>query len=158
MKSVGLLVALAVAAIAAPTAAHFGVSAYSRYRVASIRHANLKLQQRELRQYAEQVAEYKLFAERVERFIRSAQSAGLDYGGWNRHHVDIKDRVVSFAELPQFIADHAGGENYYFLPTKLQIRAQGDRGDANPFARRGARTSGDAVMVSLVGDFLVPIP
>jgi hypothetical protein len=147
----------AIVAIAAPASTHFGVSAYGSYREASIRHADLKLQQRELRAYAEQVAEYKRFATRVERFISTAYAAGIADGGWNRHHVDIEKRVVSFTELAQLVTDHAGGDNYYFLPYKLRIEARGAGGVTNPFGRGGARTSRDEVMVSLAGDFLVPI-
>lgn len=157
MKNVVIPLAFAIAAIAAPITTHLGVSAYGEYRVASIRNADLKRQQLALKEFTGRLVEYKRFAARVERFIANTHTAGVVDGSWNRHHVDIKDRVVSFTELAQLIADHADGENYYFLPSKLQIQARGAGGFANPFVRGGAKTSRDELTVSLVGDFLVPI-
>ena len=157
MKNITLLLALAVAAIAAPLTTYFGVSAYTESRAASIRHADLKRQQRLLEEYSVQLAEYEQFTARVERFIQSAQTAGVAEEAWNRHHVDIEDRVVSLEELDQFIAEAGGGDNYYFLPSKLQILSPGAGTVENPFRRRGASGSTQEVHVSLTGDYLVRV-
>ena len=157
MKNIIILLALSIASIAAPTAVYFGVTAYTKYRVASIQHADLKRQQRALKEYSVQVDEYNRFAARVERFIQNAKGAGVADEGWDRHHVNIKQRVVTFAELGQFIADASGGDNYYFLPDRLHIQAPGAGVVGNPFRRSGVKISRDEVKVSLEGDFLVRI-
>lgn len=157
MKNVALLLALAVGAVAAPTATWFGAATYGEYRQASMRHADLQRQQRDLDAYSEQVAQYRRFAARVERFIGAARAAGVADESWNRHHVDIKDRVLSLAELAQFIEDAGGGDSYYFLPERLQIQASRSGGSVNPFRGRSAARSPDVVSVSLSGYFLVPV-
>lgn len=157
MKNIAILLVLAVAAIAAPAFTFFAASSYAQYKEASIRNADLERQQRELHEYGEEVAEYKRFAGRVERFIANARAAGISDEGWNRHHVDIQNRVASFGELAQFIEDSTGGDNYYFLPAKLQIQTGTAGGAASSFGRRAAATSADQVRVSLMGEFLVPV-
>ena len=157
MKTRVILLAIIIAAIAAPTAVYFGVTAYTRYRVASVAHADLKRQQRDLGQYSAQVDEYNRFAARVEGFIQNAKSAGVADEAWDRHHVDIKQRILTFDELDQFIAGASSGDNYYFLPDKLTIQAPGADTGNNPFRHGRVNTSPDEVGVSLVGDFLVRV-
>jgi len=150
-----ILPVLAVLAIAAPTAVYFSANAYSGYRAAAVRNVDMKWQQKALREYSVQVAEYNRFAARVERFISSARKAGVAEESWDRHHVDIKQRVVKFSDMDRFIADAAGGDKYYFLPERLLIEVPRDA----PGARiRGREKLGhDEVKVSLKGEFLVRI-
>ena len=156
MKNGVILLALIVAALVAPVTVYVGVTAYSKYRVASIHHADMKRQQRALVQYSAQVDEYNRFAARVEHFVINARSAGVTDEAWDRHQVDIKQRGVTFDELDQFIAGASSGDNYYFLPDKLIIQAPGAGTNDNPF-RRGLKTSRDEVTVSLAGNFLVRV-
>ena len=157
MKSIAILIVLTVAAVVAPAAGYLAVSAYAEYKEASVRHQDLKRQQRDLEAYALELADYQRFASRVERFIETARAAGISEEGWNRHHVDIQSRVVSFDQLGRFIADANGGDEYYFLPSSLRIETGVGGGAANPFGRRSSSIARDEVRVSLVGDFLVPV-
>jgi len=155
VKNILILLVLSLTAVTAPLSVYFAVSAYAGFRNASIQHTLLQQQQKDLHEYSQQVAEYKQFAARVTRFIDNAKVAGVAEDGWNRHHVDIKQRVVTYAEMDQFIADAGSGENYYFLPAKLRIEVP-DLAN-NRLHQAGKKPSNNAVKVSLTGDFLVRV-
>ncbi len=157
MKNLFNLLILTLAAIATPVTVYFSVAAYTEYRAESIRYQDLKRQQRQVKEYGAQVDQYAIFTARVEQFIKSTQAAGVVEEAWNKHHVDIKDRSISFDELDQFVAEAGGGENYYFLPNKLKILSPGGGETANPFRRGRASIKNDQVLVSLTGDYLVRV-
>ncbi len=152
-----LFALLILVGVAAPFAVHVAVSSYQAYQVENMRHRDLKRQQRQIHEYAAQVKEYEQFAARVEKFIGSAQLAGIAEDAWDKHHVDIKNRTIEFAGLDQFLGEAGGGKNYYFLPEKLKILSPGAKNSSNPFKRGRANVNEDQVLVSLTGDYLVRV-
>jgi len=151
------LVLTVIAAVALPVSVHYGVSAYKEYRALKYRYAAAQRQRVALEAYGQQVVQYQQFLEHVRRFLRTAESAGIDDARWTRHQVSVTDEPVPFAELGQFVAEANSGQNYHFLPRKLRMRTPAARSFNSPHLRQVAQQARDGVVVSLEGAFLVPV-
>ncbi|MBF0418150.1 MAG: hypothetical protein HQL86_07880 [Magnetococcales bacterium] len=160
--SVGIMVAM-------PSAGYFMNSASHAYRSASERIETSRNRSVELETAKSRAAEYRKSLDELKQFAASVTENRLDERqGWTRYAVEIKERLVSEAELHTLLNHLTSSSRYHFKPGKLEITSLTAREGLPPrlLARlrgveKGAEPApvpGEKVLISLTGHYLVSPP
>ncbi|MBF0438666.1 MAG: hypothetical protein HQL93_06040 [Magnetococcales bacterium] len=133
-------------------------NAHGEYRAVLTRLDSARKERLFLDQQKEKIQDYKKFSSEVQDFVKAVQTNGMQESRWTSYTVDIKDRLMTVADMAILMSNVGSSSRYYFRPKRLVITATSAK-EYLPLEMQKldntALTPGEKVVLSLSGTYLV---